>query len=237
MVRESPRSSGIACRPCRKRGHRAGPGRRCAARTDAQWPHTRRRGRSPRVRFHGRDGTQDAVDRGPRDPGQPVNLALAQARIDSGPDDPVAPTTGRVLPGGPAGQHLPGPADGQLRHASRATLSQHVLQQESVPGHRAASCPGLRPRQPERHRPQRRGRRLAAERASSRLVHPIGCDSRPRSASHGSPPGRRRYLPPLPMTDCDEQSVIRSLQSAHSADSARHTRGPGKMPNPAQIIP
>ena len=32
----------------------------------------------------------DAVDRGPRHAGQPVNLALAQARIDRGPDDPVA---------------------------------------------------------------------------------------------------------------------------------------------------
>src|SRR5215469_9764683 len=42
---------------------------------------------SPRVRFHGRDGTGDAVDRGPRQAGQPAHLALAQARADRGPDD------------------------------------------------------------------------------------------------------------------------------------------------------
>ena len=34
----------MAGQPCRKRGHRAGPCRRCAARTDAQWPHTPLRG-------------------------------------------------------------------------------------------------------------------------------------------------------------------------------------------------
>jgi hypothetical protein len=72
----------------------------------------------------------------------PVDLALAQARIDRGPDDLVAPATDRVLLGGPAGQHLPGPADRQLRHASRATLLQHVLQQGSVPDHRARLAVG-----------------------------------------------------------------------------------------------
>src|SRR6516225_6567636 len=54
----------------------------------------------------------DAVERGPRDAGQPVDLALAQARIDRDPDDLVAPTIDRVLLGGPGGQHLPGLADG-----------------------------------------------------------------------------------------------------------------------------
>ena len=58
----------------------------------------------------------------------PVDLALAQARIDRGPDDLVAPAADRVLLGGPVGQHLPGLPDGQLGHASHATLLQHVLQ-------------------------------------------------------------------------------------------------------------
>ena len=70
----------------------------------------------------------DAVDRGPRHAGQPVNLALAKARIDRGPDDLAAPAAGRVLLGGPAGQHLPGLPDRQLRHASYATFLQYVLQ-------------------------------------------------------------------------------------------------------------
>jgi hypothetical protein len=56
-----------------------------------------------------REGTEDAVDRGPRHAGQPVHLAPAQARTDRGPDDLVAPATGRVLPGGPAGQPEPSP--------------------------------------------------------------------------------------------------------------------------------
>src|SRR5215472_7545332 len=102
---------------------------------DAQWPRTPPRCRSPRVRFHGRDGTGDAADRGPRDAGQPVHLALAKARIDRGPDRLAAAATDRVLLGGPAGQHLPGPADRQPCHASRYAFA-------------ARTAMGARPRSP-----------------------------------------------------------------------------------------
>ena len=155
----------MAGQPCRKRGHRAGPCRECRARTDAQWPHTRRRWRSSRVLFQGREGTGDAVDRGPRHAGQPVNLALAQ-----GPH--------RARPGRPRrGGCRPRPARWPSRPASAWPCGPSA--------------------------PSRFARYAFAARTA------IG--GRPRSPGAI---GRRRVA----MTDCDEQSVIGWLQSAHIAD-------------------
>ena len=81
------------------------------------------RGRLP-ITSHrlSRGRADDAVDRRPGDPGQPVNLSLAEARLDRGAHDLVAPARHRAPLGGPRGGHLAGLPYGQLRHALKTTF-------------------------------------------------------------------------------------------------------------------
>jgi AAA domain len=55
------------------------------------------------------------------------------------------------------------------------------------------------------------------------LVHPAGCDSWPGSASQGSPSGRRRYLPPLPVSE--RGTIAAAASAAAFATAAREGTG------------
>jgi hypothetical protein len=79
-------------------------------------------GRSSRTFFRRRDVADNAVDRRPCDSGQPVDLTLADARVESSLNDLVTPARYGVLLNGPRGKHLPSLPDSQLWHVSDATF-------------------------------------------------------------------------------------------------------------------